>query len=391
MVVLAVASDLHVHQLLSPGEAKSFLTVGQPRIPWKSHPIEALKRLIDDSRLSAEVLLGPGDLAHACDTNGLTQGWAALNEIRAALGASLLIGTPGNHDYDSRHLHGSDPSAPVRHLPNSFPLQDATACAHFWNRHFWLEESESLELLVISSVANHLTPAEAEHGSVSPATLEAIEDTLAARSGSRLKVALVHHHPHLHEGLGLGAGDVMHGGQELIDLLTHYGFHLIIHGHKHHPKLSYAQGGSGSPVVFAAGSLCSTLYPQLSTNTRNLFHIIELDRSINASSTVAGRVHSWEYNCGAGWHPATIRSAGIPAQAGFGCRRTVNELLTSVLALTVSELSWGDLRAELPELAFVLPQDLAQLLARLRREHDIQVLHDDMGEPLGLRRRIGMA
>ena len=66
----------------------------------------------------------------------------------------------------------------------------------------------------------------------------------------------------------------MVNGSLLLSLLERFGFQLVVHGHKHHPKLSYAAGGGASPAVLASGSLAAIATPILATNARNLFHLV---------------------------------------------------------------------------------------------------------------------
>ena len=111
--------------------------------------------------------------------------------------------------------------------------------------------------MIINSVATHLTKEAAEHGSISHQQLALLETALSQKEALPFQIAVCHHHPILHEDIGLGTLDVMENGSLLTDLLASHGFHLLIHGHKHHPKLSYAPGAVPLPVLasgsFAAG------------------------------------------------------------------------------------------------------------------------------------------
>jgi hypothetical protein len=381
MARIAIASDLHCHRPDSGEPAASFLTTGLPKVPWKVNPVEALKRRIAASNLSAEILLCPGDLGNRCSPEGMAAAWEAIQEIGEALGTRRVVATIGNHDVDSRRLIGKDPFAPARCIAATFPLGSDQDSRDFWNRHFRILDWKDLRLLVLNSVASHTSEAEAKHGAVAPATMEEIEDALRVNPGPALRVAVVHHHPHPHEDLNLGAGDLMHGGQGLLDLLNRNAFSLVVHGHKHHPKVSYAQGGTTTLAVFAAGSLTHINHAELASNTRNLFHIVEVEPTNLSHCTVAGTIRSWEFNCGSGWNPATRRSAGFPVIAGFGCRRPHRDLVAAVIPHVAGSVRrWDDLEAVIPELRYLLPQDKGAVL-KLLEEAGVQVLYGEDGEP----------
>src|SRR5207247_8648242 len=94
---------------------------------------------------------------------------------------------------------------------------------------------------------------------------------------------------------GLGAADIMLGGAELLQLLSagDYGEWLVIHGHKHLPKLSYAQGATAAtPVVFAAGSLCACLASRIQAVARNQFYILDFPLDLFPTVGLVGRFHA---------------------------------------------------------------------------------------------------
>jgi 3',5'-cyclic AMP phosphodiesterase CpdA len=377
---IAVASDLHAG---SAGSRHSFLRDGASRLAWKSHPVEALFRLIARERLQSDLLISPGDLTHECSVDGLRVGHDSIVELAHSLNCPWVC-TIGNHDVDSRHHHGDDIFAPARALSPDFPLGDRDASLVFWDRGYAVLDLGTASLLVLNSTFDHSDPSAIEHGSINADILDSLDELLSNSPLRELRLAVVHHHPHLHEDFGLGAADVMHGGQQLIDLLRRHGFQLIIHGHKHHPKLSYAAGDASSPTVFAAGSFSYINYGELASNTRNVVHVIDLQPALSAELSVQGTIRSWQYNSGVGWNPATLESVGFPFHAGFGCRKTVDEIVAAIRGLIVARTPWAELQESLPYLRYILPATRTSVLNRLRLENSIRVLRDDAGEPLEL-------
>jgi hypothetical protein len=168
----------------------------------------------------------------------------------------------------------------------------------------------------------------------------------------------------------------MKQGQLLLDLLGsgEHGRWLVIHGHKHHPKISYAAGGGGSAVVFAAGSLCATLYPELQTVARNQFYLIEIDPDECKKRGLVGTVRAWDWASGIGWIDGNDTS-GLPPTFGFGARADPTLLAQQIAsAITGSDpVLWASLMEQLPEIRYVLPQDLARVQKELSENHGIQV------------------
>lgn len=381
MTTIAVASDLHAD---ARGTAESFLTEGASRAAWKAHPIGALCRLIEREDLSAEYLVSPGDFANRCSLPGLRIGWEAVTELAEALGATV-IGSLGNHDVDSHLTHG-DPDVFIhaRNVSPLFPLGEIAANVAYWRKGYVLINRPDVAFLVFNSSLHHAIPDEIKHGKITHELLDPLEEELESTDLPELRIAIVHHHPHLHEELGLGAADVMYGGQELLTLLGRFGFQLVVHGHKHHPKLSYAAGGPTAPVIFAAGSLTFINYAELAANTRNLFHLVTVEPSTAADRTVHGSIKSWEFNCGIGWNPATFRSAGFPYYAGFGCRQTPAQLAADTAAVVRRRIGWAEVLQLVPCLPYALPSMRNETLSQLRTHYDVRTLHDDLGEPVEL-------
>jgi 3',5'-cyclic AMP phosphodiesterase CpdA len=114
-----------------------------------------------------------------------------------------------------------------------------------------------------------------EHrGEVDQRQLERIDRMLSQVPKEELnisvRIALIHHHPVLIPALaepGRGYDAVENSGL-LLQILRNYGFHLILHGHKHNPYVftedsQSAWTGTSQPIVIVAGgSVGSTGIPE---------------------------------------------------------------------------------------------------------------------------------
>ena len=386
---IAVASDLHAHSL--DKNSPSHLDIRIPTTITNQHPIAALCDLISRQGLTSDAMLSPGDLGHQASILGVQYAWTALHDIGRALGATLTTATAGNHDIDSRY-QGDDhsPEHVLKGLKPPFPLGTDTLNDRYWARAYVIVDHEKFRLLMLNSAAFHgHTKIEQNHGRIDRQTLEDIRRDLTTRGVRPVNVFLCHHHPQPHSELGLGEADVMKQGQLLLDLLGsgEFGRWLIIHGHKHHPKITYAAGGAGSPVVFSAGSLCSKLFLPLQTVARNQFYIIEIHTNLIEQLGFVGRVHCWDWASGVGWIPAGVGS-GLPSEFGFGHRGDPLLIATQIAELLKSgtgKREWASLISDLPSISYMLPQDFKRAETELLSKHNIEIVSSE-----GIPKQVGV-
>lgn len=395
---IAIVSDLHAFEpsTIGPKEpTPSWLAVGQNENSTGQNPIFGIQKLIRDEKLTANYLLCPGDLSHQAHPSATGFAWKAVNDISKQLGAELLA-TPGNHDVDSRVQHNAyDAKGMLQELNPRFPVSSDADYDRFWSRHFVLLERGYVRFLVINSsayhgnsVASNGTP-EYQHGRLADRTLNAIEATLDGQR--KLNIALCHHHPIPHEDFRSGATDIMQGGAELIKLLASgsFGEWLIVHGHKHMPKLSYAQATTSiPPVVFAAGSFSAKIHSEIAAVARNQFYILDLNLDDLDMYGLVGKFNSWDWINGEGWKRAQPNS-GLPYEGGFGYRERPKIVAKSIFDLFGPELKlpWDNVLQKIPRLAFLSPNDLQLSMTELSNSHSVTVHMDAHGHIIQLDRR----
>jgi hypothetical protein len=199
-----------------------------------------------------------------------------------------------------------------------------------------------------------------------------------------VNILVCHHHPHKHPDiLGPDYSD-MEGGSDLLSLLGtgEYGNWIVIHGHKHQPRICYAAGTASSPIVFSAGSLSAVLYPELQTTARNQFYLLEFPCSHFGEFGFVGMFRAWDWSHGAGWIKARTGS-GLPGLGGFGYRSDITKLAASVAnAVRTPFSTWDELKVTLPELAYVLPGDLELLKKKLGGDHALRFESNEDGIPI---------
>lgn len=378
-LTVAVVSDLHAYSnpiANAPSRLNIAAVEDQPNI----HPLAGLSKLIADNDLKADLLLCAGDMGDKADPAATKYAWSKLQEIGRSMQTESIIATAGNHDMDSRHLHNHfDAKGCLQSLIPAFPgFASEALCDRYWSRNFAILEGDSWRLLVLNSSAYHGAGKEPDkervHGRVSEKTLSAIETQLEKSKPKVINLLLCHHHPIRNNGISDKDYSEMEGGDGLLEILGcgDFGQWVVIHGHKHHPRLLYSPGASTSPIIFSAGSLCAHLYPELGTQARNQFYLLEF--SINELTElgldVAGNARAWDWIDAMGWQPATPQS-GLPSNSGMGCRissaKTFAKDLHDHLATQGAPyFNWPEVISLKPNLRYVLPNDLKQIVKELK-------------------------
>lgn len=366
-ITIAIVSDLHCHHS-SQQPAESLLITDADRSPSSQHPVEALLELIETTGIRADALLMPGDLTNRVDPQGIQSGWTFVREIASALRAKIVAPTLGNHDVISRRAT-QDPFHLARGLRPMFPTASSPVWDGFWARGFCFLEQDDTRILVVNSVASHTNAESAKQGLVTNQQLDDIARSLVGMTPKTFQISVCHHHPILHEDVDLGKDDVMENGSLLTALLSEHGFDLAVHGHKHHPKLTYAPGARPLPVL-AAGSFAAGMKHGLATRTRNVFHLATLSKAAGDAGCANGTVVTWQFRQWKGWTPATWDSAEFPHRTGFGCHETPDELAGRVVGtlrkLAAPVCRWGDVLTDIPQLRFIPPASFEAIGRRLK-------------------------
>jgi len=146
-----------------------------------------------------------------------------------------------------------------------------------WSFGCLVDRSHDLGLVVMcinSSIWVQKGSFDENRGQVDERQLTALHKQLKALDPeslrSAVRIALIHHHPVLIPALAepKRSYDAVVGSVELLRILHHYDFHLLMHGHKHHPHFfteDVVSGFETSPhqtmMVLAGGTVGSTELP----------------------------------------------------------------------------------------------------------------------------------
>lgn len=387
VVRIAVLSDLHFSSG-EGGKGQTHVIMSRQEIK-KQHPYRDILDLISAESLAADLVLCPGDITCQADQAALKFAWDSLNKVSDHLGAKHLFAATGNHDISSR----AGESSPeiweyLKRLDPTYPYPGANKIQRlsYWAEHFLIAETQGVRVVVFNSCNSHSRGApEWAHGRITDYTISRIDEELGQPDSSRLNILLCHHHPAKHPDLNQVEVDYseMTQGAKLISFLGERDEPwLLVHGHKHSPRLDYAQGSdSDVPIIFSAGSFSAVLSPEYFAGSSNQFYIVEIDTNYVAANGIAGVVRAWDWREGQGWVSARsdrIIDGRILDGAGFGHRANPSKDAQEIDAAIGAEMKvkWEDILLKLPWLRHVTPRDLNKIIKRLNSSHYVDTLRE---------------
>ena len=201
-----------------------------------------------------------------------------------------------------------------------FPCDFGDENSYFWAWNFDVLTSENANILVLNSSAHHGINDEFLHGRVSEITIKKALEKIKKTEKKKINILLCHHHIQKQEDLDIQEYDAMHGAERLLTGLTENDEYdwLIIHGHKHYPKIYYGSTGTGSSIpIISAGSFSGDITGKLQSRVSNQFYIIDIYEQYTESLGIVGQITAWDWAHGRGWVKASLNS-GLPHKAGFG-------------------------------------------------------------------------
>lgn len=382
----AIVSD--IHGTPSSASSDSYTTTTPPPAPPNQHPLEDLIRQATlNPDLAADALICCGDMTNRASPEGTLYVWGRLGILAEALGAAVVVASPGNHDLQSRADGGDSRSVLINLIP-SYPTRDKDRDSVFWSDGYTTVESDDYRIVTLNTCLHHTTPdpsmtdeerkrhnARLERGELEDSTIDSLVTSVKALAPKPINILVCHHHLIEHEQLDAFSDDygkVLRGNRLLWELDScSAGRWIVVHGHKHIPRLLYSFGSSNAPVVFGAASLGAKLGEKVNTVVRNQFHLMDCSPTVSSGSTLnaLGTVRSWCWGFGQGWKPAQLESTGLPPVAGFGYQvagldlaaALENELGSSSTAIA----GWEQIKTAHPDIEYLLPQDLGRLELQL--------------------------
>jgi 3',5'-cyclic AMP phosphodiesterase CpdA len=241
-------SDLHF------GEKHRF---DPPRTPTGDRPSRTGHPTLVE-KLSEDLVKDPGCPAVICITGDFAT-TASYDEFACATEfirqlKELTIGgarvaavfvVPGNHDveYDSPHV--AERWGNWTHFGNGVLGTNVRPDApwQFVQIHDRIDDLGAVFVCLNSSIYVEKNKPDQDRGHIDARQLAmvraALEKIPQTKLESSIRIALIHHHPVLIPALAeekRGYDAVVNSGM-LLQLLREFGFHMVLHGHKHHPHV----------------------------------------------------------------------------------------------------------------------------------------------------------
>lgn len=406
---LLVLSDIHAtSKKLEDDECISFYSTlpeynGETRNPFHSIAAELQK-----AGLTVDAVLCPGDLADKADPTSQENVWNNLVRLKDSLSASMLLGTVGNHDIDSRNVFSDfDPKSNLQSLNPPFPGLSEADNNHYWAKNFAIVTHLDVRFVTLNSSAFHgihsdhpdAAKREYVHGRVSAKTIERLKAALSVQQKPKLNVLLVHHHVYKNQSIQEPDYSAMKNGEILVQTLEDLaqGPWIVVHGHQHLPDLFYSAGGSTSPVVFSSGSMSRK--PTGGGAINQFYHIhLPVEHYATIGWQPCGIIKSWQWADHLGWTPTVFNTLApsltkIPHGCGFGCRKQphiwADEIKKEIDASVAKRLTWNELTEKLPALRYVMPSDISKIENALVSNATLKIsknnfgFPDEVGQPIG--------
>ena len=348
---IIVISDLHCKYSGNDKTAKSTnLYSDMARKPTAKNPASAFLSLIKAKKIKADVLLCPGDICDHADRQGLVTGWSYLEEFKRELDCEILAASVGNHDVNSYKLNDSPPFDFLKSLKDSYPIDNEEEVKAFWSEGFCVIEKDPYVILIYNSSFSHIGIDESRKSEIKDDVLEKMEQRMSnLKHEPKFRIALCHHHASKHFSKDYPDSDVMDKGDLFINFLNKFNFQILIHGHKHDPRLTII---NRLPVL-CSGSF-SSLMNIMDIGANNVFHIITLE-----PNEKKGKIQTWVYLPLNGWQ---IRDdAYFPCYTGFGFYGSVNSLVDHCAAWFLAQGQnhdhFANIIRQFPEIEFLTPAE----------------------------------
>ena len=137
------------------------------------------------------------------------------------------------------------------------------------------------------------------HGEITKEQLDWFENTLREYDkDDRKKLVLLHHHPfnYPYPVIGEDISQITEGA-EFIEIVENYNVDLVIHGHRHHPKVKTTMKSGRRPITyFCAGSLAVNTEHRYGGEIPNTVHFIDIDKELDYFW-----LYNYSYTAAEGW------------------------------------------------------------------------------------------
>lgn len=335
MKKIALISDIHFGEL---ARTREFAVPGYPVKGETTGEVSLTDSLVEKLRSEGvEYLFISGDLTSRATPQEFRYCIEKIKEIvsRAEIPENNIVWAIGNHDIDwkiteifekyteelktnkdllqfvedcYRLSAIASTEIKTKALPNPSTAGDLPLSGIY--------ETDEFIVFILNSALYSTHNQTIKHGKLSTKQLDWFrEHAKKLKDDSRWKIVLMHHHPHTYPFPTI-THDItaIEDGPEFMEIAGDVGIHLILHGHRHHPKaITQDETGWSHPItLICAGSLAVNSDER--KDIPNTFHVIELTDVVGTC-----KLHSYEYSASEGWKQIQARKeAPLDYEMYFG-------------------------------------------------------------------------
>ena len=333
MTKIGLISDIHFGQM---SRTKEFAVPGEPIQDETSGAQSLEKGLIDIlKKHKVDYLFIAGDLTSIGSPQEFYYCEEKILKIAQEVGISKenIICALGNHDVDrtvAELWKNAEPNEVelgrerpeelnelIKKLYQLMAANTASSCMEHINHIVTMGiapfsgvvEREEFIVFVLNSSWKCNGEQKYAHGILTMEQLKWLKDIAEPfRTDPRKKIILMHHHP-VDYSFPIHQEDIskVQEASELIDWAGKYGINIILHGHRHHPKIkTYKENGWDNPItIICAGSVSVCVKHR--GEIPNTFHILEFEKD-----AIPFYLYNYEYSGVRGWEPIRKSSAETP-------------------------------------------------------------------------------
>jgi len=374
-IKIAVISDLHIGEGVY---AKDLCPYSDSAKKINSSDfIGTFASFISREKIEVDYLIVAGDISEKSRTDEVVKASEVLNNFMGILNVAKekTFFTVGNHD-NSWDDPDSRPSYSAFTDSNNIFKEIDNNSSHSLFKTPFYTYWENDEIIVFSYNSAHqdhqgTTP---HKGCIPQAAIKGLDNLFEEKAASsKYKIFVVHHHLLQYSNPIPDEPDfsIMVNAQNLIDLLTKHNFDLVIHGHKHCPKMRLASTEYHySLPTISAGSFSKILDTRWNGYVNNQFHVIEIHGKERTSTY--GVMKSWALLAGDGWIPSNSHH-GIHHEVPFkpfDYLETKNKIINAI-TLTLEHkttVTWKEVVEIQKDLIYLRRELLEKVLNDIDRE-----------------------
>lgn len=349
---------------------------------------------------SIDMLCVTGDISNRAHAAEFVAADKAIGRIASALSLSddSIYFVPGNHDVHWPVMGLQPPDfwsvyryAPLLQEGLTFQRRIAAGSTGAIDKppYFVAWKDTKVVVIGINSAAYDRPDSELHVGLIRQETVDGIDSFLQTlqQDPQQVRICLLHHHPIQYSERIPDSVDpsIAVNSENLLQVLTKHSFDLILHGHKHQPRLKTQMINNGHPYVsLCAGSFSAVLHPLYFDGSSNLFHIVNIQGREGSSQGIKGTVQSWTHTADGTWK-ASHQLRGIPAIEAFGSMATPAQIKADLLLSIGAQMNreavclWRDLVRVHPHFEHVRAEVAHRLLQDASHELGFELAGDNTG------------